>query len=70
MYVIRRIPLSALSIVVSKTPIGLATHASAGQSSAPSDHLHDTSTHPWAGSSGPIVIPVRALVPEKVKLLE
>ena len=72
MYAIRRIPfVLALSIVVSMTPIGLATHASAGQpSSAPSDHLHDTSTHlRGQDRQGPLVIlRVRALVPEKVKL--
>ena len=53
------------------TPIGLATHASAGQpSSAPSGHLHDTATHLRGQDlQGPIVIlRVRALVPEKVKL--
>ena len=72
MYAIRRIPfVLALSIVVSMTPIGLATHAPAGQpSSAPSGHLHDTSTHlRGQDHQGPIVIlRVRALVPEKVKL--
>jgi hypothetical protein len=53
------------------TPIGLATHASSGQpSSAPSSHLHDTSTHlRGQDRQGPIIIlRVRALVPEKVKL--
>jgi len=53
------------------TLVGLATHASAGQlSSAPSGHLHDTSTHlRGQDRQDPIVIlRVRALVPEKVKL--
>jgi hypothetical protein len=72
MYTIRRIPfVLALSIIVTMTPIGLATHASAGQpSSAPSGHLHDTSTHlRGQDPQGSIVIlRVRALVPEKVKL--
>src|SRR5919198_4123543 len=47
MSVIRRIPLVlAWSLVVIMTPIGLAAPASALQpSSAPSEHLHDTSTH-------------------------
>ena len=72
MYAIRRIPfVLALSIVVSMTPIGLGTHASAVQPfSALSGHLHDTST-PLRGQDrqGPLVIlRVHALVPEKVKL--
>jgi hypothetical protein len=72
MYAIRRIPfILVLSIVVSMTPIGLATHAPVGQPfSAPSEHLHDTSP-PLRGQDrqGPLVIlRVRALVPEKVKL--
>jgi hypothetical protein len=72
MYAIRRIPfVLALSIVVSMTPIGLGTHAPAVQPcSALSGHLHDTST-PLRGQDrqGPLVVlRVRALVPEKVKL--
>ena len=62
----------ALSIVVSMTPIGLATHTSAGQpSSALSGHLHDTSISLSVGriSQGPLVIlRVHALGAEKVKL--
>ena len=72
MYAIRRNPfVLALSIVVSMTPIGLGTHAPAVQPcSALSGHLHDTST-PLRGQDrqGPLVVlRVRALVPEKVKL--
>jgi len=69
---IRRIPfVVALLIVVSMTPIGLAVSAPAGPpSSAPSGPLEGTSTHPpEQGRHGSIVIlRVRALVPEKVKL--
>jgi hypothetical protein len=69
---IRRIPLVlALSIVMSMTPIGLATHARAGQpSSAPSGHLHDTSTllRGQDRQDPTVILRVRALVPEKVKL--
>jgi len=72
MYAIRRILfVVALSLVVSMMPIGLAVSAPAVQpSSASLGPLHDTATHPpdqdW---HGPIVIlRVRALVPEKVKL--
>jgi hypothetical protein len=53
------------------TSIGLAVRAPAVQaSSAPLGHLHDTSTHlRGQGRPDPIVIlRVRALVPEKVKL--
>jgi hypothetical protein len=56
---------------VSLTLIGFATSAPAGQPfSAPLEPLHDTSTPPAAQDRhGPIVIlRVRALVPEKVKL--
>jgi hypothetical protein len=72
MYAIRRIPLIlALSIVMSMTPIGLVTHAPAGQlPNAPSGHLHDTSTLlRGQDRQGPtVILRVRALVPEKVKL--
>lgn len=72
MYPIRRIPfVLALRIVVSMTPIGLATHAPAVQPfSAPSGHLHDTSTYlRGQDRQGPtVILRVRALVPEKVKL--
>jgi hypothetical protein len=72
MYSIRRIPfVVALSLVVSMTPIGLAVRASAVQpSSTPSGPRHDPSTpSPDQDRHGPIVIlRVRALVPEKVKL--
>ena len=72
MYVIRRIPLIlALSIVMSMTPIGLAMHAPAGQpSSAPSGHRHDTATllREQDRQDPTVILRVRALVPEKVKL--
>ena len=58
-------------IVVSMTPIGLAVRAPAGQpSSAPAGPLQGTSTPPPAqGQQGSMVLlRVRALVPEKVKL--
>ena len=61
----------ALIIVVSMTPIGLAVRAPAGQpSSAPSGPLQGTSTPPPAqGQQGSMVLlRVRALVPDKVKL--
>ena len=69
---IRRIPfVVALLIVVSMAPIGLAVSAPAGPPpSAPSEPLQGTSTHPpeqgWHGSI--VILRVRALVPEKVKL--
>jgi hypothetical protein len=69
---IRHIPfVVALSLVVSLMPIGLAVRAPAGQPSRaalgplpdPSTHLRGQERH------GPLVIlRVRALVPEKVKL--
>jgi hypothetical protein len=69
---LRRFPLViALIIVVSMTPIGLAVSAPAGQpSSAASGPLQGTSTPPPAqGQHGSMVLlRVRALVPEKVKL--
>ena len=69
---LRRFPLViALIIVVSLTPIGLAMRAPAGQpSSAASGALQGTSTLPPAqGQHGSMVLlRVRALVPEKVKL--
>ncbi len=72
MYAIRRIPfVVALSLVVSMTPLGLAVRASAvPPSSTPSGPRHDPSTHsPDQVRHGPIVIlRVRALVPDKVKL--
>lgn len=72
MYALRRIPcVVAWSLVVSLMLIGLATSAPAGQpSSAPWEPLHDTSTPPPAQDRhGPVVIlRVRALVPDKVKL--
>jgi len=61
----------ALSLVVSMTPIGLAVRAPTVQpSSTPSGPHHDPSTHsPDQNRHGPIVIlRVRALVPDKVKL--
>ena len=69
---IRHIPfVVALSLVVSLMPIGLAVRAPAGQPSrAASGPLPDPST-PLRGQErhGPLVIlRVRALVPEKVKL--
>jgi hypothetical protein len=72
MSAIRHIPfVLALSLVVRVTPIGLVAHASAVQpSSAPSGHLHDRCTHsPAQDQHGPrVILRVRALVPEKVKL--
>jgi hypothetical protein len=72
MHAIHRIPLVvALSLVVSMIPIGLAVRAPAGQpSSAASGPLPDPSTHLRGQERhGPVVIlRVRALVPEKVKL--
>ena len=72
MYVIRRIPLVLiLSVVMSMTPIGLAMHAPAGQqSSAPSGHRHDTATllREQERQAPTVILRVRALVPEKVKL--
>ena len=72
MYVIRRIPLVLiLSVVMSMTPIGLAMHAPAGQpSSAPSGHRHDTATllREQDRQDPTVILRVRALVPEKVKL--
>jgi hypothetical protein len=71
---LRRFPLViALIIVVSMTPIGLAVSAPAGQpSSAASGPLQGPSTPPPAqGQHGSMVLlRVRALVPEKVKLSE
>jgi hypothetical protein len=69
---IRHLPfVVALSLVVSLMPIGLAVRAPAGQPSrAASGPLPDPST-PLYGQErhGPLVIlRVRALVPEKVKL--
>ena len=61
----------ALSLVISMMSIGLAVSVPAGQSSsAPLGLRHGTSTHPsQQGQPVPIVIlRVRALVPEKVKL--
>ena len=72
MYALRHIPLVlVLSIVMSMTPIGLAMRAPAGQpSSAPSGHLHDTSTllRGQDRQEPTVILRVRALVPEKVKL--
>jgi hypothetical protein len=72
MSAIRRILfVVALSLVVSITPLDLAVCAPAAPpSSASSGPLHDTSTHlSEQEQHGPIVIlRVRALVPEKVKL--
>ena len=72
MSAIRRILfVVSLSLVVSLTPIGLAVRAPIVQpSSAPSGHVHTTSTPPpGQHRHGPIVtLRVRALVPEKVKL--
>jgi hypothetical protein len=72
MHSIRRIPfIVALSLIVSMTPMGLAAPAPAGQpSSAPSGHVHATSTHLRGQERhGSIVrLRVRALVPEKVRL--
>ena len=72
MSAIQHIPcIIALSIVMSMTPIGVAVRAPAGQpSSAPSGPLQGTSTPPPAqGQQGSMVLlRVRALVPEKVKL--
>src|SRR5262245_33730019 len=74
MSAIRRIPfVLVLSLVVCMTPISLAAHAPAVQpSSTASGPLHDTSTHPPEQDRlGPVVIlHVRALVPEKVKLTD
>ena len=72
MLTIRHLPfVVALSLVVSMMPIGLAVRAPAGQHSrAASGPLPDPST-PLRGQEryGPLVIlRVRALVPEKVKL--
>jgi len=72
MHAIRRFScVVALSLVVNLMPIGLAVRAPAGQSSSASaGPLPDTST-PLHGQDrhGPLVIlRVRALVPEKVKL--
>ncbi len=72
MYAIRRVPfVVALSLVVSMTPVGRAVRALAVHpASASSALLHDASTHsPEQDQHGPLVIlRVRALVPEKVKL--
>jgi hypothetical protein len=72
MHAIRRFScVVALSLVVSLLPIGLAVSAPAGQSSsASSGPLPDTSMHLHGQDRhGPLVIlRVRALVPEKVKL--
>ena len=72
MHAICRIPLVILvSLVVSITPIGLAASAPAGQpSSVPLEPRHDPSTsHSGQDQHDPMVIlHVRALVPEKVKL--
>jgi hypothetical protein len=72
MYALRRVLfVVALSLVVSLAPIGLTVRAPAEQpSSIPLGSLHDPSA-PQGGreQAGPIVIlRVRALVPEKVKL--
>jgi hypothetical protein len=61
----------ALSIVVSMTPSGLAASAPAVQSSsAPLESRHDRpAPHGGRDQHGPLVmLRVRALVPEKVKL--
>ena len=72
MHARRRVPfVVAWSLVVRMMLIGLATRAPAGQpSSAPLEPLHDPSTpHGGREQPGPMVIlRVRALVPEKVKL--
>ena len=72
MYALRRVPfVVALSLVMSMAPIGLTVRAPAGQpSSAPLGSLHDPSApHGEREQPGPIVIlRVRALVPEKIKL--
>jgi hypothetical protein len=72
MHTIRHIPfVVAVSLVVSLMPIGLAVRAPAGQPSrASAGPLPDTSTHLRGQERhGPLVIlRVRALVPEKVKL--
>jgi hypothetical protein len=72
MSVIHRIPLVlALSLVVSMSLFGLAASAPAVQpSSAPLESLHDPSA-PQGGRDQPdpiVILRVRALVPEKVKL--
>jgi len=72
MHTLHHIPfVVALSLVVSMMPIGLAVRAPAGQPSrASAGPLPETST-PLRGQErhGPLVIlRVRALVPEKVKL--
>jgi hypothetical protein len=61
----------AVSLVASIILLGLGTRAPAVQpSSAPSGHLHDSSTYLRGQEQhGPVVIlRVRALVPEKVRL--
>ena len=72
MHAIHRIPfVVALLIIVSLTPLGLPVRTPAGQPpSAPSGSLQSPSTPPPAqGQHGSLVIlRVRALVPEKVKL--
>jgi hypothetical protein len=72
MHDIRCLPfVVALSLVVSLMLIGLAVRAPAGQPSRlPSALLHGTPTHSLEEDQpGPLVIlRVRALVPEKVKL--
>ena len=72
MHTIRRIPfVIALSIAVRMTPIGLAVSAPAGPPpGAPSGALQGPSTpSPAQGQQGSLVLlRVRAVVPEKVKL--
>jgi hypothetical protein len=72
MFAICHIPcIIALSIVMSMTPVGLAVSAPAGQPArAPLGRFHGTSMHsPEQDQPGPsVILRVRALVPEKVKL--